>query len=172
MAIVRPLFYDATTGGYRVASESNTIDPLVLPASGGGTSEDSSVFTFGTTDVTAPLAVGEVVGVLEATSGEYNTYVKATALNQALPIGVVFSKTTTDGGTTHTYKAKTAGVLDTTTTEGGTITLTNTGKVWASDTGTLTATPPTATASGQTLLVGTCISATELLVNPMVMLYH
>lgn len=171
MAIVRPLFYDAATGGYRIASESNTIDPLVLPAASGG-GEDSSVLTFNTADVSAPLAVGEVVGVLEATNGTYNTYVKATALNQALPIGVIYSKTTTDGGTTHTYKAKMNGVLDTTTADGGTITLTNTGKVWASDTGTLTATQPSATAAGQTLLVGTCISATELLVNPSVLVYH
>lgn len=170
MAIVRPLYYDATTGGYRFTSESNTIDPAVLPASSGG--EDSSVLTFGTADVSAPLAVGDVVGVLESTSGTYNTYIKATAINRALPIGVVYSKTTTDGGSTHTYKAKLSGVLDTTNAEGGTITLSNTGKVWASNTGTLTTTQPSATANGQTLLVGTCISATELLVNPVVLVYH
>lgn len=171
MAVIKPIYFDSTTGGYRVPTTGDTIDPSLI-SGGGGSGVDASVFEFDSDDTAVELSVGDVVGTVTGTTGTYNTFSKVLATGRTNPMGVVFSKVTTDGGTTYTYKAKLTGVLDTADVSGGTILLSNTGVMWTSNTGALTHTLPTPTTGGQTVKVGVALSATKLLVNPQVLTYH
>lgn len=171
MAVIRPIYFDTTIGGYRAPVSGDTIDPALI-SGGGGSSVDYSVMTFTSTDTAVELSVGDIAGVVTGTTGTYNTISKALATSRTNPFGVVFSKETTNGGISYTYKAKLYGLLDTADVVGGTILLSNTGNMWASNTGTITHTLPTPTVGGQTIKVGTAISATELIVNLDVLMYH
>lgn len=171
MAVIKPIYFDSSIGGYRVPVSGDTIDPSLI-SGGGGSSIDYSVMTFTSTDTAVELAVGDIVGVVTGTTGTYNTISKCLATGRTNPFGVVFSKETSDGGITYSYKAKLHGLLLTTDVVGGTILLSNTGNVWASNTGAITHTLPTPTVGGQTIKVGTAISATQLIVNLTVLAYH
>lgn len=171
MAVIKPIYFDSSIGGYRVPVSGDTIDPSLI-SGGGGSSIDYSVMTFTSTDTAVELAVGDVVGVVTGTPGTYNKISKCLATGRNNPFGLVFSKETSDGGINYTYKAKLNGLLLTTDVVGGTILLSNTGNVWASDAGAIAHTLPTPTVGGQTIKVGTVISATQLIVNLTVLAYH
>lgn len=171
MAVIKPIYFDSTIGGYRVPVSGDTIDPSLI-SGGGGSSVDYSIMTFTSTDTAVELSVGDIVGVVTGTTGTYNTYSKCLATGRTNPFGLVYSKETSDGGITYSYKAKLNGLLDTTDVVGGTILLSNTGNLWASNTGAITHTLPTPTTGGQTIKVGTALSATLLLVNLVVLAYH
>ena len=171
MAVIKPIYFDTTTGGYRVPASGDTIDPSLI-SGGGDSSLDPSVLEFSSDDTAVELSVGDVVGVVTGTTGTYNTFSKALATGRTNPFGVVFSKVTGDGGATYTYKAKLNGILDTADAVGGTILLGNTGVMWAANTGAISHTLPTPTTGGQTVKIGVALSATLLLVNPQVLAYH
>ena len=171
MAVIRPIYFDTTIGGYRAPVSGDTIDPALI-SGGGGSNVDYSVMTFTSTDTAVELSVGDIAGVVTGTTGTYNTISKSLATGRTNPFGVVFSKETANGGISYTYKAKLYGLLDTADVVGGTILLGNTGNLWASNTGAITHTLPTPTVGGQTIKVGTAISATKLIVNLDVLMYH
>jgi hypothetical protein len=171
MAVIKPIYFDNTIGGYRIPVSGDTIDPSLI-SGGSGSVINTSVITFSSTDAAVELAVGDIVGVVSSTTGTYNDYSKCLATGRTNPFGLVFSKETSNGGVTYNYKAQLNGILDTSLVVGGTILLNNTGSLWVSNTGALSHTIPAPTVGGQTVRVGTILTATMLLVNLSVLAYH
>lgn len=162
MAIIKPVYYDQVTGGFKEAKAGDQIDASISQSQ----ANDSNTLIF--TDPLAEMFVGDVIGVSQETADQFTAIVKASSENRVVPLGIIYSKV---GTGTIEYKARLTGVLKLADVVGGTITLSRAGLLWLQSNGSVGHTVPAQVANGQITRMGVAISSTLLSVNIHTLLY-